>query len=107
MVPLRSLDSTLGWGSTPNAFLFSLHDNEGLAPFKSMVRNPSYAMYSYPGYGQRFGDDIVINYNTRYWSTTMFGHSYSVPSGVHDRFTILAGVRYFTPDEVEVFYLYQ
>ena len=34
-----------------------------------------------------------------------FGRSYSLPNGVTDRFTILAGTHYFSPDEVEVFYL--
>ena len=39
------------------------------------------------------------------FSYTNYGNSYSVPSGVQDRKTILAGTYYFTPDEVEVFYL--
>jgi len=34
-----------------------------------------------------------------------FGSSYSLPNGVTDRFTILAGTDYFSSDEVEVFYL--
>ena len=33
-----------------------------------------------------------------------FGSSYALPYGVTDRFTILAGTDYFSPDEVEVFY---
>ena len=39
-------------------------------------------------------------------SYTSFGEhkSYSVPSGVQDKYTILAGSRYLSPDEVEVFY---
>ena len=72
-----------------------------------MVERPSYAIYSYPGAGRRFGDDIVINYNIGGRSYTNFGFSYSVPSGVIDPETILAGDQYFTPDEVEVFYLNQ
>ena len=73
-----------------------------------MVTNPTYAIYRNSGYGPTFGGhDIYIadneNSNTR--SSTYFGHSYSVPSGVQDRKTILAGTYNFTPDEVEVFYL--
>ena len=34
-----------------------------------------------------------------------FGTPNSLPNGVTDRFTFLAGTDYFSPDEVEVFYL--
>lgn len=104
-----SWESSGGWTRTSEAFIFSLRDKEGLAPFKSLVTNPSYAIYRQAGYGPTFGGgyDICIrdnaNSNTR--SYTSFGHSYSVPSGVKDRKTILAGTYRFTPDEVEVFYL--
>ena len=99
----------LGYGSISNAFIFSLRNKEGLGPFKSMVKNSSRAVYLYSGYGPTFGAgwDIHITnyaiYNTD--SYTRFGYSYSVPSGVQDRRTILAGTFKFTPDEVEVFYL--
>ncbi|PFX12247.1 uncharacterized protein LOC111347553 [Stylophora pistillata] len=104
-----SWESSGGWTSTSEAFIFSLRNKEGLAPFKSLVTNPTYAIYRLAVYGPTFGlgHDICIrdnaNSNTR--SYTLFGHSYSVPSGVKDRKTILAGTYHFTPDEVEVFYL--
>ncbi|CAH3191542.1 unnamed protein product, partial [Porites evermanni] len=98
-----------GYGTTSNSFIFSLLDKEGLAPFKSMVTNTSFAIYREPSYGPTFGGghDIYVadNANQNPNSYTNFGTSYSLPNGVTDRYTILAGARYFSPDEVEVFYL--
>ena len=97
------------YGSTSKAFIFSLHNKEKLAPFKSMVRNPGRAIYRYRFYGPTFGtDDLLIDKdrNTRAEKTkTDFGIDYCVPENVNDRKTILAGVHQFHPDEVEVFYL--
>jgi len=102
-------DTSNSYGSTSNAFIFSLRNKEGLEPFKSMVTSPSYAIYKYSSYGPTFGNglDIYIanNANSNTNSYTYFGYSYSVPSGVQDRKTLLAGTYHFTPDEVEVFYL--
>ena len=73
-----------------------------------MVTNPSKAIYKTSSYGPAFGEwDIYIanNANSNTYSYTNFGKSYSVPSGVQDKKTILAGTHSFTPDEVEVFYL--
>ena len=74
-----------------------------------MVTNPSQAIYKSSSYGPAFGGghDIRIynKANSNTYSFTNFGYSYSVPSGVRDKNTILAGTRNFTPDEVEVFYL--
>ena len=67
-----------------------------------------YAIYRSSSYGPTFGHlDIAIkdNANSNTNSYTLFGHSYSIPSGIKDRNTILAGTYMFTPDEVEVFYL--
>ncbi len=105
------LDSSGGYSYTSNAFIFSLRNKEGLAPFKSMVTRPSYAIFRNSGYGPTFGGgyDIRISdsANTNTNSYTDFGQNnyYSVPSGVQSKYTILAGTRNFTPDEVEVFYL--
>ena len=74
-----------------------------------MVTNPSRAIYSYVHSGPRFGGGhniYIANYaNIDTNPYTNFGYSYSVPSGVQDRKTVLAGSYKFTPDEVEVFYL--
>ena len=88
--------------------MFSLRNKEGLLPFKGMVKNPSRAIYRGSRYGPSFGHQFIriadnANNNTNSW--TNFGSTYSVPSGVQDRYTILAGSHYFTPDELEVFYL--
>ena len=74
-----------------------------------MVTDPSHAIYWRSSYGPTFGGghDIYIanNANSNTNSYTNFGRSYSLPSGVQDRTTILAGTYKFTPDEVDVFYL--
>ena len=106
---LLTSDTSRSSGYSSNAFIFSLRNKEGLGPFKSMVTSPSKAIYKYSRYGPTFGNvDIHIANNAKSSSsshTYNFGRSYSVPSGVKDKRTILAGTRHFTPDEVEVFYL--
>jgi len=102
-------ESSGGHTSTSNAFIFSLRNKESLGPFKSAVAVPTRAIYRHSSYGPTFGNghDIHIanNANSNTNSYAGFGNSYSVPSGVRDRYTILAGTNNFTPDEVEVFYL--
>ena len=108
---LSYLASNDASGSTSNAFIFSLINKEGLAPFKSMVKEPSRAIYGRSNSGPIFGYgwDIYIsnnaNSNTKSYTNFGGGNFYSVPSGVQDRKTILAGTYNFSPDEVEVFYL--
>ena len=71
------------------------------------MRRPQYAIAGGAPYrGPTFGGgyDIRIGKDRNTLSYTYFGHSYSVPSGVKDRKTILAGTYKFMPDEVEVFY---
>ena len=74
-----------------------------------MVKQPQKAIYRSSVYGPVFGGghDIQIanNANSNTFSYTNFGWSYSVPSGVQDKNTILAGTYAFTPDDWEVFYL--
>lgn len=76
-----------------------------------MVKTPyqSYAIYLTSSYGPTFGGghDIRIanKANGNCYSYTTFGHSYHLPSGAKKQHTILAGTYFFTPDEVEVFYL--
>ena len=48
-------ESSGGYTSTPNAFLFSLRNEEGLAPFKSIVKRPSYAIHRHSSIGPLFG----------------------------------------------------
>jgi len=102
-------DTSGGYASTSNAFIFSLRNKEGLGPLKSMVTSPLHAIVSSSSYGPTFGAGhdirIVNNANSNTNSYTNFGNSYSVPSRVQGKKTILAGTYKFTPDEVEVFYL--
>ena len=70
----------------------------------------SFAIYRHSSFGPTFGfgHDIYIsnNANSNTGSYSDFGQysDYSLPSGVQNKYTILAGTRNFTPDEVEVFY---
>jgi len=74
-----------------------------------VVTKASRAIERTTSHGPTFGGghDICINdnANSNTNSYVNFGHSYSVPSGIQDKKTILAGSYKFTPDEVEVFYL--
>ena len=104
-----SSDSITGYGATPNAFIFSLDNKEGRGPFKSAVWRPSVAIYKLSDFGPTFGQghDIKIanNANSNSQSHSDSGNSYTVPSGVSNRRSILAGTESFSPDEIEVFYL--
>lgn len=104
-----SWESSGGYTSTSKAFIFSLVNNEGLPPFKSLVTSPQYAIKRTTAHGVTFGGghDICINdnANSNTHSYANFGHSYSVPSGIKDKSTILAGTYSFKPDELEVFFL--
>nr|XP_058947363.1 protein kinase C-binding protein NELL2-like [Pocillopora verrucosa] len=102
-------DPYKGYHTTDKAFIFSLKNKEGLAPFKSMVNHDSQAIYMEISRGPTFGGghDIHIANNAGHnvHSYTDFGHSFLAPSEVKEKDTVLAGTHHFTPDEVEVFYL--
>ena len=76
-----------------------------------MVKSKSNAIYKGerdgPTFGKGYPYDIHIanNASSNTCSHTQFGNTYTLPSGVQDRDTILAGTDTFSPDEVEVFYL--
>ena len=95
------------YAEAPNAFIFSLNDVEGLAPFMSKVKQgfKQLAIYRHSDNGPGFGDDLVID-ATISKSRASLGSVYSVPASVKDRFAILKGPgQHFSPDKVEVFYL--
>ena len=104
-----SLESSGEYTSTSNAFLFFLRNEESIGSFKSLVTKPSNAIYRFSGYGPTFGGGFDIKTankaNSNQDSYAVFGNSYSVPSGVQNPLTILAGTQYFTPDDLKVFYL--
>ena len=105
------LESSGGYGATSEAFIFSLNNSEGLAPFVSKVRpgSASKAIERKSFYGPNFGQDLVIYVDERKksYSEANLGSYYSVPDSVKDKgSTILTGKHVsFSPDEVEVFYL--
>ena len=102
-------ESSDSWGATSEAFIFSLNNNEGLAPFVSKVdkEDTGAAIYRSSYYGPSFGIDVFItdNADSDRNSRAGLGKYYSVPPAVQDQYTVLAGTKNFSPDEVEVFYL--
>ena len=104
------LESSGGNAETPNAFIFSLNNFEGLAPFVSKVKkgNTKTAIYRSSDTGPVFGQDLLIFFDaaSARQSLTALGNYYSVPALVTDKLAILDGHKgIFSPDEVEVFYL--
>ena len=101
------LESSDDYGFTRKAFIFSISNKEDLDPFVSEVRRPDEAIYRGSEFGPCFGADIYIanNANNNSKSYARLGRSYPAPAAVQDQKTILAGTEYFSPDEVEVFYL--
>ena len=99
------LESIGGFGETPNAFIFSLNNRDGLAPFMSKVKREykKWAIYRHSDYGPAIGDLVIKPKISK--STASLGWFYSVPSSVTDRFKILNGLDEYSPDKVEVFYL--
>ena len=106
------LESSGSYGATSEAFIFSLNNSEGLAPFVSKVKQGKVgkAIESHSYYGPKFGDDLVIHVEAgrKGSSKAILDAYYPVPDSVRDKgSTILTGKHrgYFSPDEVEVFYL--
>ena len=106
------LESSGGYGATSEAFIFSLNNSEGLAPFVSKVKPGTVgkAIDRHSYYGPKFGSDLVIHVEAtrKHFSEASLGAYYPVPASVKDKgSTILTGKRgLFSPDEVEVFSLH-
>ena len=107
VVLLESIGGYGGYGEAPNAFIFSLNNSEGLAPFMSKVMRgfKQLAIYRHSDNGPAFGDDLIIDAPISK-SRARLGSFYSVPASVKDKYAILKGPgAYLSPDKVEVFYL--
>ena len=103
------LESSGNYAETPNAFIFSLNNFGGLAPFVSKVK-PQYtelAIQRHSFYGPKFGQDLIIYLGAGniHLSKAGLGMAYADPPAKQDPLTVLAGTKYFSPNEVEVFYL--
>ena len=91
--------------------MFSLRNNDDdLGPFKAPLKKESdrYAIYGDNLDGPCFGrDDITIKDFNKSWAN--IGYTYQAPPGYpqdeSNTKSLLAGSEYFTPSEVEVFYL--
>ena len=106
VVLLEPIGGSGGYGETPNAFIFSLNNSEGLAPFMSKVKQKykGLAIYRHSNYGPAFGDDLVID-SPISKSRARLDFYYSAPASVN-KYAILKGSgSSFSPDKVEVFYL--
>ena len=102
------LESSGRFDETPNAFIFSLNNFEGLAPFVSKVKEKKTqrAIDRRSDSGPVFGQDLFIHLDTVWRSYAYLNGYYSVPVLVTDELAVLDGHRgTFSPDEVEVFYL--
>ena len=101
------LESSGGYAETPNAFIFSLNNFEGLTPFVSKVKNvkTKTAIDRSSDTGPVFGQDLTIFLDGAF-AEAILGQFYSVPALLTDELAILDGHKgAFTADEVEVFYL--
>ena len=105
----RFSESSGGLTATSEAFIFSLNNNEGLEPFVSKMKigYSGKAIYRGSYYGPHFAYYVYVanNANSKGTSKACLTNRYSVPPAVKNRNTVLAGTTYFSPDEVEVFYL--
>ena len=101
------LESSGGYGFTRKAFIFSISNKEELDPFVSVMKSPDRAIFRASWSGPYFGLDIHIVNNANNYSYSFAGLDwyYPAPAAVQRPDTILAGIEYFSPDEVEVFYL--
>ena len=105
------LESRGQFGETPNAFIFSLNNFKGLAPFVSKVKDSkeNKAIYRLSFKGPEFGQDLSIYLvaGPVKHSKAVLGIYYSVPPSVKNKPATLRLTREpkFSPDEVEVFYL--
>ena len=99
----------------PGSFIYSLRNNDGLAPFKSTLKYESDqgAIWRSIGYGPTFGGGhdlyIASDAGSNTYSRTNFGYTYNLPRGYTHGETntrsLLGGSFKFTPSEVEVLYL--
>jgi hypothetical protein len=98
-------DSSSGWKSDPNAFLFSLTNRDN-QPCKMKQINITNSIYCHSGYGSTFGrgHDIYIanNANTTAGSYSNLGNAYQHPQP-NQGYSYLAGSNHFQLSEIEIY----
>lgn len=98
-----------GWTRSSATFLFSLRNNDYLAPFIANIiyGKELYAIYCHPGCGPTFGGGhelyISDNANSNQQSYSNLVGYYESPPGTRVPNTLLAGSYNFTPTEIETF----
>ena len=99
------LESRGRYAGTPNAFIFSLNNYKGLAPFFSKVKpeHTGAAIDDRSYYGPKFGSDLIIYLDVE--SQASLGTYYYAPDSVNNVNILKGPGLKFEPDEVEVFYL--
>ena len=103
----KSWKSSVGWGKSDKAFLFSLKSpSNEVGPTKMRIKqNKLYAMYDHSTYGPTFGGGhdlyIASDANNNNTSNSNFGHTYELPPGQTN--TFLIGSKNFKVLEIEVF----
>jgi len=102
-------NSSDGWISDPNAFIFSL-TNKDNTPVKMNIdpNSHKYAICCHSRHGPKFGEDITIanNANTTIESWSNLGSDYKHPQYAFETIeaqTFLAGSYEFQLDEIEVY----
>ena len=107
---LCSLDISNSYGTTSNAFIFSLRNSENVLPFKTVVTTKSQAICKRESNGPTFGGghDLFVDLNLLKEpprSYSKLGHSYKPTAARIELTKVLAGSFNFVLDEVEVFFL--
>ena len=93
-----------GYKSAPDSFIFTLTNMYNISPSKFPNSDTSKSIYDRSSYGPCFGDDITIQFNSRYYTNfpysykDVLGKGYSIFKGDNDN-------NKFNLKEIEVFKL--
>ena len=89
------------------SFIFSISNKEELDPFVAGMKRVNVQVHWFSPVGPCFVRDIKIVNNANSYNNSLarLDEYYPAPAAVQNPNTILAGTEYFSPDEVEVFYL--
>ena len=101
--------TSVTYGETLKAFIFSLKNNEALPPFKCLAKDKQKAIYKRSRFGPSFGEGPCISIKSvRAQSRAVICEPYSVPTEVSkakSQSALVGSAAFFSPDNYEVFYL--